>query len=96
MSKIFDELDYQKFVSELDYEDVCDVLRNNQGISLADLSKKYNAKEKYFDCLLNIWTKNWNTFYHKGGRVVNKNGNYYILSPRNPQSRVRNPQINYM
>jgi hypothetical protein len=94
MNKIFDDKEYQQFINEIDYREVCNMLKKNQGISLSDLSKKYNANEEYLDCLLKIWTKNWNTFYHKGGRLVNKKGRYYMLSPRNPQSRARNPQIN--
>tara|TARA_Y100001970_G_scaffold231166_1_gene287258 strand:- start:317 stop:643 length:327 start_codon:yes stop_codon:yes gene_type:complete len=96
MQSVFKEKEYEDFIDKMDYKGFCEYLRKNQGQTLQEINDKYNTKERYVKCLLNIWTENWNSFYHEGGRIVNKNGNYYILSPRNPQSRVRNPQINFL
>tara|TARA_Y100000389_G_C17248362_1_gene406807 strand:+ start:392 stop:697 length:306 start_codon:yes stop_codon:yes gene_type:complete len=96
MNKIFDDEEYQQFINKIDYSGVCNMLKKNQGITLKEISKILNVKEKYFECLMNVWTNNWNTFYHNGGRLVNENGKYYMLSPRNPQSRARNPKINLL
>ena len=93
---IYDDKEYQQFINEIDYSEVCNMLKKNQGITIKEISESFNAKEKYLKCLMDVWTQNWNSFYQSGGRVVNKNGQYYVLSPRNPQSRVRNPQINFM
>jgi len=96
MRSVFGEKEYEDFVNKMDYKEFCDYLKKNQGQSLEEINKNYDAEERYINCLLNIWTENWNSFYQEGGRIVNKNGNYYMLSPRNPQSRIRKPQINLM
>lgn len=96
MRSVFKEKKYEDFVNETDYKEFCDYLKKNQGQTLKEINKKYNTEERYVNCLLNIWTEHWTSFYQEGGRVVNKNGSYFILSPRNPQSRARNPQINLL
>jgi len=96
MRSVFQEKNYEDFVNKTDYKEFCKYLKKNQGLTLKEINNKYKTDERYVNCLLNIWTEHWTSFYQEGGRVVNKNGSYYILSPRNPQSRARNPQINLL
>ena len=95
MKNVFDDKKYQDFVDKMNHVKFCEYIKQNQGKTLEEISEKWGSENLYCDTLLNIWTKNWNTFY-RGGRLVNKNGQYYVLSPRNPQSRKRNPQINFL
>tara|TARA_X000000368_G_C22829344_1_gene622618 strand:+ start:317 stop:646 length:330 start_codon:yes stop_codon:yes gene_type:complete len=96
MDMIFNDPKYQDLVNHISYEKFCMDMKNNQGITLDEIYEKWGCEKSHCETLLNIWTKNWNTFYHNGGRLVNENGKYYMLSPRNPQSRARNPKINLL
>ncbi len=96
MSSVYDDKNYQEFINEMTYEKFCKYMKDNQGATVDDICKTWGCKRLYCETILNVWTQNWNSFYQCGGRVVHKKGRYYILSPRNPQSRARNPQINYM
>jgi hypothetical protein len=91
---VFCDEKYQDFVDKVSYKNFCEEIKNNQGITIKEICDVLGGEKSHCETLLNVWTKNWNTFYHCGGRLVNKKGRYYILSPRNPQSRARNPEIN--
>lgn len=91
---IFNESSYEDFINNIDYKDFCDYLKENQGQTLKKINEKYNTEERYIKCLLNIWTEKWTSFFQQGGRVVNKNGKYYVLSQKNKDYRLINPIIN--
>ena len=91
---VFKDSNYQDFVNRVSFKDFCKDAKKHQAMTVDEICKKWDTEKIYCETLLNVWTENWNSFYNSGGRVVNKNGRYYVLSPRNPQSRARKPEIN--
>ena len=71
-------------------------LKENQGKQFEDIVEYLGEEDnkKGIKFLVDIWVSHWNSFYQSGGRIIENNNKYFHLSPKNPKSRERNPQVN--
>lgn len=93
---IMNTKDYENMVDRMDFNSFCNYIRENQGTTFEKICENYAEDSECLKCLLDIWINRWTTFFHSGGRIMESNKKYYCLSPRNPQSRLRNPVITFL
>jgi hypothetical protein len=85
---------YEEMVNRMDFNEFCNYIRKNQGTTFEQICNDYTEDSECLKYLLNIWINSWTTFFQSGGRIIKNKNKYYCLSPRNPQSRLRNPVVN--
>jgi hypothetical protein len=91
---MFDDAEYQAFVDRVNRQDVIKYINDNRGTTSKEISVHFKEPDNFMVFILDLWIKNWNTFF-ESGRVILKGEKYYCLSPRNPNVRNDNPIINF-
>ena len=82
--------EYEKFVDNVNIEDYFKYIKENNGVTLENISEHFEKNAIFVGIILGIWVNNWNTFL-KNGRVIKDNQLYYCLSTRNPDFLKKNP-----
>jgi len=92
--KYMNTKEYETFVDNVNSVDYFKYIKENPGVTLKNISEHFEQNEIFVEIILEIWTRNWNTFFSKNeGRVIKDTDMYYCLSPRNPNIRTKNPSI---
>ncbi len=92
---IVETADYENVLQRVTFEKVAAYLKGNQGKTFDNILEDFEETDNRLcmEHLFNVWVNNWNTFFQSGGRIVQKSERFYCLSPRNPESRKRVPNI---
>ena len=93
---ITETIEYEDLLRRVTFEKVCNYLKENQGKKFEDIVEYLGEEDnkKGIKFLVDIWISHWNSFYQSGGRIIESNNKYFHLSPKNPKSRERKPQVN--
>jgi hypothetical protein len=93
---ITETVEYLDLLKRLEFHNVYGYIKNNQGKTFDELVEHFKEKgnEKCVKYLIDVWVNHWHSFFQSGGRIVEMRNKYYSLSPTNPQSRKRMPDIN--
>ena len=87
--------EYDSMLQRITFKKVSDYLKKNQGNTIDNILEEFGEtnNRQCMEHLMCIWIDRWNTFFRSGGRIVQKSDRFYCLSPRNPESRKRIPNI---